>query len=282
METFQHVNTPGEFARSRLLYGLIGGCDAPKGAFLYTRDYYPAYEIMLVTKGQGAFKHANRWIDVVEGDCVLHDMRLPHAYRTEDQDPFEMDYLVFDGADMEHYWPKLFGGASCVVLQALPRANPAQRLLAELIGAMADDAASELAQSVRLYELLLEVCRLKQELGASPQAGHGAEPEALKRAKAHIDAHYLDVEDVAELASVAALSLYHFIRQFKKQYGVTPKEYVLLKRVRHAKRLLANTSLSVGETGQRSGFASYNAFLHAFLRIEKASPRDFRKSLRRF
>ncbi|REE67681.1 AraC-like DNA-binding protein [Paenibacillus taihuensis] len=284
--SYQYIGTPSEFARSQLFHGLIGGYDAPHGAFSYFRDYYPAYEILFVTKGKGSFKHANQWIDIVEGDCLIHDMRVPHAYKTEAKDPFEMYYLVFDGIDMEHYWPRLFGEGAYSMIQSMPAPhNELTRLLEQMITLMKDeDAPQELPISALFYQFLLEFYHVKQRDigGGHATSGYGgAEPESLQRAKSYMDSNYLTVEDVAHLAGIAGLSLYHFIRQFKKQYGVTPKEYVQLKKVHHAKRLLISTSLSINEIGIQSGFASYNAFLQAFLKIQHDSPRDFRRNLRR-
>ncbi|AZN39838.1 AraC family transcriptional regulator [Paenibacillus albus] len=285
LASYQYIGTPSEFARSQLFHGLIGGYDAPHGAFAYYRDYYPAYEILFVTKGKGTFKHANQWIDIVEGDCLIHDMRVPHAYKTEENNPFEMYYLVFDGIDMEHYWPRLFGEGAYSMLQSSPASlSELNVLLEQIITLMKDeDAPQELPISALLYQFLLEFYRIRRDLsGSHANSGYGgAEPESLQRAKAYIDASYLTFEDVSHLAGIAGLSLYHFIRQFKKQYGVTPKEYVLMKKVHHAKRLLISTSHSINEISIQSGFASYNAFLHAFLKVQHESPRDFRRNLRR-
>ncbi|MBP3962687.1 helix-turn-helix domain-containing protein [Paenibacillus lignilyticus] len=282
MNSFEIVGTPSEFARSHLFFGLIGGYDAPRKDFLYTRDYYPAYEILFITKGKGAFKHANQWIEIVEGDCVVHDMRMPHAYKTEAKDAFEMYYLVFDSIDMEHFWPKLFGEPSYSIVQNLPAVNEIRSLLEQIAELMSEQhPAYEMPLSAHIYQLLMEIFRKQRDLGGSWLTSQGTEPEPLQRARAYMDANYLEVEEVSQLAQIANLSLYHFIRQFKKQYGVTPKEYVLLKKVHHAKRLLISTSLSIGEVSMQSGFASYNAFLHAFLKVQHDSPRDFRRSLRR-
>ncbi|RAP75102.1 helix-turn-helix domain-containing protein [Paenibacillus montanisoli] len=283
MESFEHVGTPSEFARGHLFYGLIGGYDAPRAAFQYVRDYYPAYEVLFVTKGKGTFKHGSQWMEIVEGDCVIHDMRFPQAYKTEAKDPFEMYYLVFDGIDMEHFWPKLFGEQRYCIVQNLPQASEVNRQLERIMDLMKEQhPAFEMPLSAHIYQLLMEIFRKRQDLGGSWLTGQGAEPEPLQRARAFMDANYLVAPDVGQLAQIANLSLYHFIRQFKKQYGVTPKEYVLLKKVHHAKRLLISTSLSIGEISEQSGFASYNAFLHAFLKVQHDSPSDFRRSLRRF
>ncbi len=59
-----------------------------------------------------------------------------------------------------------------------------------------------------------------------------------------------------ELAAAACLSKFHFLRLFRQVMGVTPYAYVLDKRVRAAKKLMADTGLTLEEISQQVGFAT--------------------------
>ncbi len=61
---------------------------------------------------------------------------------------------------------------------------------------------------------------------------------------------------VAELARTVGMSRGRFSAQFKQYAGVTPQEYAILARLREARMLLTNSSLSVGEVADRCGFSS--------------------------
>ncbi len=46
--------------------------------------------------------------------------------------------------------------------------------------------------------------------------------------------------DLASLANVAAMSLYHFARRFKETVGMSPHAYVLSRRIRRAQAMLGD------------------------------------------
>jgi AraC family transcriptional regulator len=270
---FEWFSTPSPFAKSSLFYPLIGGYDPLSKNFLFERDYYPAYEILFITQGRGSFRVGKNWIDLSGGDCLLHDMRYPHAYRTHSADPYHMFYLVFDGIDLGSLWGRLFHDP-VTVLTLQPLNSSIVWTLQTIIDGMQEiEPQKEWKQSSLIYQLLMQTASLSNY---NRSIFH--KPENIEQAKRYIDLHYLSIKGIKEVALEVNLSLYHFIRQFKKYYGYTPKDYILLKQINQAKRLLILTDSSVIEVCEQAGFESYNAFLHAFQRAEQCTPSDFRRN----
>jgi AraC family transcriptional regulator len=76
---------------------------------------------------------------------------------------------------------------------------------------------------------------------------------------------------------VARLSAYHFARQFKATTGLPPHQYVILRRVERAKRLLREgTDSSLAEIAAQAGFYDQSQFSHHFKRLVGVTPRQFR------
>lgn len=75
-----------------------------------------------------------------------------------------------------------------------------------------------------------------------------------------------------ELAAMANMSPYHFIRAFKKEVGFTPHDFILRSRVNTAVFLLRATSLSLSEITYRCGFSSESAFSNSFKAITGTTP----------
>ncbi len=84
-----------------------------------------------------------------------------------------------------------------------------------------------------------------------------------------------------EIASAAYLSEFHFARLFKKITGVTPHQYLATLRVERARRLLAETDLTIVEIGAEVGYGSQSHFTKIFREATGLTPRAFRDAARK-
>ena len=85
---------------------------------------------------------------------------------------------------------------------------------------------------------------------------------------------------VADLAEVACLSRFHFLRAFKVATGVTPHRYLSDLRLDHAKALLRQGDISLGDLAQACRFTSQANFSRAFRRAVGMSPGAYRRAMR--
>jgi AraC family transcriptional regulator len=81
-----------------------------------------------------------------------------------------------------------------------------------------------------------------------------------------------------KLASVAAMSPYHFLRTFRAVVGMTPHQFILHTRMRCAAVRLRQTRDSISAIAFDCGFTDLSTFNHRFRRIMRQSPRAFRAS----
>ena len=70
----------------------------------------------------------------------------------------------------------------------------------------------------------------------------------------------------------------YIIKLFKREFGQTPYEYVTSRRIDFAKSLLISSELSLSQIAAESGFVTYINFYKTFIKTEKCSPGDFRRS----
>ncbi len=108
---------------------------------------------------------------------------------------------------------------------------------------------------------------------------HPAAPLAaprLHRVVDHIRSH-LDVGlSLRDLADVARMDVYRFVREFKEATGLPPHRYVTQARIDRAKALLRERALSISEIALRTGFATPSHFSTTFRRMTNATPRAYR------
>jgi transcriptional regulator GlxA family with amidase domain len=81
---------------------------------------------------------------------------------------------------------------------------------------------------------------------------------------------------ISELARRVHLSPWYFIRLFKAETSVTPKQYLLGSRMKHAEALLGGSFLSVKEVAANVGFEDRSHFSRDFKKINGQAPTDFR------
>ncbi|HSV78037.1 MAG TPA: AraC family transcriptional regulator [Ramlibacter sp.] len=96
-----------------------------------------------------------------------------------------------------------------------------------------------------------------------------------------LDAHAAEPVDLERAAREAGLSPFHFLRLFAKVVGVTPHQYLLRARLRHAARLLADDEeRAITDVALDVGFADLSNFVRSFHRAAGVSPRGFRRAAR--
>ena len=82
---------------------------------------------------------------------------------------------------------------------------------------------------------------------------------------------------LAELADVARMSKYHFLRTFRRTVGITPYQFLLSLRLRRAALALSTTSTSVSAIAFDCGFGDLSTFNGRFRDAFGASPQTLRK-----
>ena len=83
------------------------------------------------------------------------------------------------------------------------------------------------------------------------------------------------------MAAIAHLSAYHFARQFKASTGLSPYQYVIVRRVERAQQLLREgDDLSLAAVAAGAGFSDQSQFSHHFKRRLGMTPGQFRRSAR--
>ena len=113
----------------------------------------------------------------------------------------------------------------------------------------------------------------------SPDAGARDRRRAVDAAL-WLEAHSHEEVDLESAARETGLSPFHFLRLFAHVLGVTPHQYVVRSRLRHAARLLADEDRSVTDVAYDVGFGDLSNFVRTFHRAAGVSPGAFRRAAR--
>jgi AraC family transcriptional regulator len=120
--------------------------------------------------------------------------------------------------------------------------------------------------------LLRKYCTTKPKLSSY---GDGLSAHSLQQVREYINEHlHLDLK-LIELAAIAQMSPYYFLRLFKQSMGTTPHQYILQRRIEKAKFLLQHGKLSIAEIAVRVGFCDQSHLTQYFKRIVGVTPKEF-------
>lgn len=99
--------------------------------------------------------------------------------------------------------------------------------------------------------------------------------QARDRAIDCIETRFAEPLSLQELADAAGLSIRHFSRAFRDATGRSPHQYLLHRRVEHAK-VLIRQGLPLAEVAAQCGFCDQSQLTHTFVRHVGATPGRFR------
>ena len=108
--------------------------------------------------------------------------------------------------------------------------------------------------------------------GASPKVSH-----QCATIRHYIDTHYKENLSLDLLADYAHVNKYYLAHAFKEEYGLSPINYLISRRIEESKYLLRETDMSLSQIARILGFSSPSYFSQSFRRVEGMAPMEYRK-----
>ena len=104
--------------------------------------------------------------------------------------------------------------------------------------------------------------------------------QALSMAEVYLRQNFNKQISIVDVANEVEMSLFYFTRQFQKQYGISPYEYLIVQRISNAKKLLLNSNLSTQKISEACGYNNSSTFIAAFKSRVGSTPSQFRKEVK--
>ena len=151
--------------------------------------------------------------------------------------------------------------------------------LLDLIDKFDDELDSSTSET--LIAFTVQLLRPTEEATSAPTKPHfasgGLAPWQRLRVTTHIDENLELKLCNSKLAALTKRSEAQFCRCFKVSFGVTPSNYVLKKRLAHAKYLMLKSDLPLVEISLACGFADQAHFSRRFNELVGQSPGLWRR-----
>ncbi len=253
--------------------------------------YHEEVEFLLILKGELTAFCTEEQLVLRKGDIALFGSSEPHCtLQTKDGN---LSYLVFQ-INLRNYWDQSTLNSMryfSEMLRPLSTLNYIYRDDREVrsrTGAFIRDIYKEMNESRTGYELAVAArikdillllvrndTRLRLDYNDVQLAGR------LQPAIDYVEDRLGDRLSIAEASSMINMSYTHFIKTFKKAFGMSFTDFVTYKRVKKAEQLLLTSELSIAEVAHSVGISNIGHFYNLFRRHNHCSPKQFTEQLKR-
>jgi len=152
----------------------------------------------------------------------------------------------------------------------------------EKIRAVVEDASASDALYAETLSLMLmmELSRRQDSVAINPALRRGGLTDRQVRLITEfMETNLANDISLADLAKLAGLSRFHFVRAFKQSTGRSPYQYLLLRRANHARDMLGDPRLSIATVAMTTGFSTSARLNRAFRKIFGKTPTQIRQDM---
>jgi AraC family transcriptional regulator of arabinose operon len=243
----------------------ISYCD---GSYRIARKNSQITVIEYVIQGRGTVVTDGNTFTASAGDIYLLHRGSTHCYISDGDDPWVKIWMNVGGPLVD----------SLVLDYGISNVNHVRGLdIKSLFEEVLSAARSFTGDSNSFFtQAALAFHRMAAAIHAAARSQEDSLPPEAARLKRWLDRRIYEKAEISEFAAHIFRSPSQAIRIFKKQFGTTPYDYLLGKRIETAKLLLRNTNLPVKEIAYRLNFADEHYFSNYFKKRAGTSPAKYR------
>lgn len=139
---------------------------------------------------------------------------------------------------------------------------------------MSTSITKDALADLTLQELLIRIIQT-QTVKSIDQGDFSNQNNAIAQVIDYIRKNLKEDINLKHLSDKACMSTTSFYRFFKRELGMSPIEFVLSEKIKHAKKLLNNPSIQINEVCYLSGFEDANYFIRLFKKHEGVTPKQY-------
>lgn len=243
--------------------------------------YHDAYELFLFLNGKASLYYEDEYHPMNPGDLYIIPPDIPHGAACYDAKVYDrlvinlhpelLKELSTGQTDLAAFLRD--GGTEQIKVVSLNA--KAQKRLIQMVEEVPqveeerDAFGHDIEMKARAALLLVELNRFVSEFHA--QAGKKTQPKLVESITDYITEHLTETITLEILSNQFYMTSKYISSVFHKNMGMTLREYIITKRVEHAKKLLSE-GRNVSEACELSGFGDYSNFIRTFTMIAGISP----------
>ena len=233
-------------------------------------------ELFFIVSGRGQFLIQNQVFPVGVNNLVIINPNVAHTEDSLNAQPLE--YIVLGIEGIELATTENSNGQFCILdhLESVEFSSCLRNILREM--ELKNTGYEDICQAYMEILIIRLMRTTSLSVQSGPQTVSGNRQCAFVRR--YIDLHFKEPLTLEQLSGEAHMNKYYLSHAFKREYGVSPINYMISRRIEESKYLLAETDLSLSHIAQLLGFSSLSYFSQVFRRTQDISPMEYRQSTR--
>lgn len=234
------------------------------------------YVIHFVSSGKGRFRSEDKEYCIGQGEAFLISPGKNIYYEADMNEPWEYWWVAFQGVKAYEYVVGMGFDRYTPVIR-VEKTEQIFRHINNILDAHQLTAANELRRKSELLQLIACVMEENEERLNAAKCNDCSGTIYVKRVVEYLSTHYNEKIRINELADLIGINRCYLTNIFKKQFGVSPQEYLVKLRMDQAASLICNTGLTVSEVAARVGYEDPLAFSKIFRQKYGVSPKKWRE-----
>ena len=232
-------------------------------------------ELFFIVGGKGQFLIEDRLHPVNVNNLVIINPNVVHTEVSLNAQPLEYIVLGIDGVVLANSDSSDSQFSILDHYESVDIASCLRNILREM-----EQKNSGYEDICQAYMEILIIRLMRSTALAVP-----SEPQTISTnrqcaaVRRYIDLHFKEALTLEQLAEEGHMNKFYLSHAFKREYGVSPINYMISKRIEESKYLLAETDLSLSQIAQLLGFSSLSYFSQVFHRTQSISPKEYRQNL---
>ena len=231
-------------------------------------------ELFYIVGGDGQFQINGSQFPIQPHQLVVVNPNILHTEVSYAAHPLE--YIVLGIEGLELTIPGSDEARFCIY--SFPEHNEVLTCMRSVLREMQERGPEYQTMCLAYMDIIM--VQLMRHTSMSVTQSHSRFPANRQCASVqqYIDDHYKESITLDLLAEKVSINKYYMAHAFKREYGVSPINYLIACRIREGKRLLTETDLSLSQIAAVLGFSSSSYFSQSFRNAEGLSPTEYRKA----
>ncbi|MEQ2444908.1 helix-turn-helix domain-containing protein [Pseudoflavonifractor intestinihominis] len=262
---------PLDRSSTRLLYVSTAKYGGDWHSLLHT---HTCTEIFYVVGGMGKFRIEELTLSVAVDDMIIVNPNVEHTEVSFNASPLEYIVMGVEGLEFaagengdDRYRLVNCGGGREDTLYYL------RAMLSEI----ENKASGYDLVCQDLLEVLVVRLMRRTDFSLTPATPGTRTSKECVTVRRYIDSHFKESLSLDVLAEVAHVNKYYLVHTFSKEFGISPINYLISRRIAESKQLLSDTDHSLSQISHMLGFSSPSYFSQSFRKLEGVSPMEYRR-----